>query len=176
MFLRHDHGIYVLDYYCTVPVYAEHSAACNISCHGTFCYWYDSDFTGLCIRNYQKSHSRYILWTMISFLILAAGAVLSIVQFYIVETEDNSFYFRTAFVIFLIVMINSNVKSIKSFTDKRAFGHYKRLACIDPVTGGNTRMFFAEKNQGISCYKPLFSAYESVTVQGYQSGTGKDSM
>lgn len=103
-------------------------------------------FTGLCIRNYQKSHSRYILWTMISFLILAAGAVLSIVQFYIAETEDNSFYFRTAFVIFLIVMINSNVKeSIKSFTDKRAFGHYKRLACIDPVTGGNTRMFFAEK-------------------------------
>ena len=104
--------------------------------------------TGICIKNYQKSHSRYIFWTLVSFMVLAVGAVLSIVQFYTAEAADNSSYFRIAFVIFLILMIVFNVKeSIKSFSDRRAFGHYKKLACIDPVTGGNTRMFFAERIQ-----------------------------
>jgi EAL domain-containing protein (putative c-di-GMP-specific phosphodiesterase class I)/GGDEF domain-containing protein len=100
----------------------------------------------LCLMHFHRTHDRYIFWTLAAFLILTTGALISLYGFYTRTGADNAHAFRISFVLFLLLLIVTNVKeSMKEFNDMRTVLHYKQLAYMDPVTGGNTRLYFEEK-------------------------------
>lgn len=106
----------------------------------------------LCMAQFRKTRSHYMLWTLLSFLTLTAGAVMSLLKFYTKTDTDNAQAFRVSFVLFLLLLIATNVKeSMKEFNDTRNVLHYKQLAYLDPVTGGNTRLYFEEQIGRLPC-------------------------
>ncbi len=96
-------------------------------------------------RSYYQEKSSAIKWPFISLLTLYVGTIFNLLSYYGQNRMDFSLMFRRSMILYLGILCATTVReSMRQFRDVLMVEHYKKLAYIDPVTGGNTRQYFAE--------------------------------
>lgn len=107
-------------------------------------------FAVLAVFDYQKSKGRHTYIAILGFCILLCCCIVSLVLVYSEKKADAIMVFKFGYTSYLLILCVTVVKkSFSNFKEYVMLEHYKKLAYVDQVTGGNTRLIFEEKIQEI---------------------------
>lgn len=82
---------------------------------------------------------------LVAFVVLDVAGVIYLIWFYTAPNYTSASLFRRSFLLFLLILCMTTVRqSLQKFKDVLSWNHYKELAYVDTVTGGNTRSRFEE--------------------------------
>ncbi len=100
---------------------------------------------GACVQAYRTKRCAATRGPLLAFGFLMIGGVANLYLYYTTAPYDNTMPVRRALLLFLIVLSLTTVReSLRQFKDVLAAEHYRHLAYVDSVTGGNTRQRFEE--------------------------------
>lgn len=109
------------------------------------------------IKDYKQSHDKLDTWAIIAVTVLSLGSVYSILYYRTEGTIENVDAFSYAFLGFIIIFMACLLRcSLRALSEVRLVEHYKQIAYIDSVTGGNTSAYFAEHLDNIPVVKSYF--------------------
>lgn len=98
-----------------------------------------------CIREDMIKHDKLNGYMFLSIMLLLVGSTLNTYSYFFSTSLDTDRMFRRFYLLTLICIGFSLVKrSMRRFADVRAIAQYKELAYVDKVTGGETKLRFAE--------------------------------
>jgi EAL domain-containing protein (putative c-di-GMP-specific phosphodiesterase class I)/GGDEF domain-containing protein len=98
-----------------------------------------------CLDEYREKHDRLFLYLLMANAVLLTGAVANTLSYIFDNVYDVTNIFRRSYIVFLACIGFTLVRrSLRRFADIRAAAHYRDLAYVDPVTGGDTRLRFEE--------------------------------
>jgi len=97
------------------------------------------------VSNYRHSHNKDMLYLIAAYLFIVSGTLGDMLIYYLHPQPDMTWPYRAGLLLFILVLCFTTITaSLQQFSDLRAAQHYKELAYIDKVTGGNTRQRFDE--------------------------------
>lgn len=109
------------------------------------------------IKDYKVTHDKLDTWGIIALVILSIGTIMSVADYRTEGTVENIDAFSLAFLGFIIIFMACLLRcSLRALSEVRDVEHYKKIAYIDPITGGNTAAYFAEQMSKIPVVKSYF--------------------
>lgn len=98
------------------------------------------------IREDRKYNNRRLHNPLIFFLLLIIAAAFDLILYDGGLTDNSTFYFKAALILFTVMTSSSCFKSNSMvLREKRFMGYYRDLAFEDSVTGGNSLYYFMEE-------------------------------
>lgn len=109
------------------------------------------------INDYKITRDKLDTWGIIALIILTVGTINSLLYYRTKGTVENIDAFSLSFLGFIIVFMACLLRcSLRAFAEVRQIEHYKKIAYIDSVTGGNTAIYFAEHLKKIPVVRSYF--------------------
>lgn len=103
-----------------------------------------------CIHETFVLKNKSVRGPLIAFIILGFAGAVDYVKRYILHHESSTITLKSSFMAFMLILGITTVReSLEVFKDKFTSVHYKKLAYVDNVTGGNTRISFEDKLESI---------------------------